>query len=113
MSRWVSFTLLLLLALQVLLVALFSWQMRRRRIERMTWSKSQIDGWPSAEVILCLRGADEMLPAMLGAVARQKYPGEWRLQIVVDSVNDPSWKIVEEFLEFQYQLSLHLRNSIL
>ncbi|WP_320667361.1 glycosyltransferase family 2 protein [Prochlorococcus sp. MIT 1307] len=103
MSSWVSSALLLVLALQAFLVILFSWQIRCRRLERLKWHKSPMGGWPTAEIVLCLRGADERLPEMLESIAKQEYLGDWRLQIVVDSVKDPSWKIVNEFIALQFQ----------
>lgn len=48
---------------------------------------------PAVEVVLCLRGADPSLPAALAALAAQTYPGPWRLQVVVDSRQDPAWTI--------------------
>ncbi len=101
MSSWVSLALLLALASQVLLVTLFSWQIRCRRNEYLSWGGEPTGGWPSAEVILCLRGAGESLPSMLTSLAGQRYAGKWRLQIIVDSFDDPSWKIVQEFVDTQ------------
>ncbi len=99
MTSWVSLALLLALAIQVLLVAIFAWQVRRRRLEQLTWEEVPKGGWPSAEVVLCLRGADQSLKTMLESIANQQYPGEWRLQVVIDSIHDPSWKIIERFID--------------
>ena len=103
MSSWVSLALLLALSLQALLVSIFYLQVKWRRVDRLNWKKSPVGGWPPVEIILCLRGADESLREMLESVAGQKYLGKWRFQIVVDSFNDPSWRIVEEFAESQSQ----------
>ena len=84
MSSGFSLALLLCLALQVILVALFSWLVRKRRIEQLGWKSLQIGDWPPAEVILCLRGADENLGNTLESLARQQYMGEWRFLIVID-----------------------------
>lgn len=54
--------------------------------------------WPAAEVVLCLRGADPALPALLQSLAAQRYPGPWRLQVVVDSPVDGAWLVVERAL---------------
>jgi hypothetical protein len=56
-------------------------------------------GWPSAEVILCLRGADPALRQLLQTLADQAYGGPWRLQVVVDSRQDSAWPVVEAALE--------------
>ncbi len=98
MKDWISLLLILSLVLQVLLVTIFSLQVKRRRAQRIFWDKTPILKWPPVEVILCLRGADESLLPMLKAISRQDYLGDWRLQIVVDSPDDPSKMIVETFL---------------
>ncbi len=54
--------------------------------------------WPAAEVVLCLRGADPQLPALLEGLARQRYGGSWRLQVVVDSPADGAWPVVASAL---------------
>ena len=53
---------------------------------------------PSAEVVLCLRGADPSLANALAALGAQHYPGQWRLLVVVDSLEDPSWVVAEQVL---------------
>lgn len=53
---------------------------------------------PAAEVVLCLRGVDPSLPAALAALGGQRYPGPWRLLVVVDSIEDPSWSVAEQCL---------------
>ena len=53
---------------------------------------------PSAEVVLCLRGVDPSLGPALAALGGQLYPGPWRLLVVVDSLEDPSWPVAEEVL---------------
>jgi hypothetical protein len=52
---------------------------------------------PKTAVILCLRGADPFLPACLEGILHQDYP-RYDLHIVVDSRDDPAWKIVERVL---------------
>ena len=54
--------------------------------------------WPAAEVVLCLRGADPALPALLRSLAHQEVPSPWRLQVVVDSPSDGAWAVVERAL---------------
>ena len=104
MNSWVSWTLLLLLALQAFLVVLFSWHVSRRRHEMFSWIQPPNDDWPTVEVVLCLRGADSSLKPVLESLSQQQYQGDWRLQIVVDSVDDPSWKIIEEVAYSQNDL---------
>ena len=53
---------------------------------------------PVAEVVLCLRGVDPSLAAALAALGAQRYPGAWRLVLVVDSRQDPSWAVAEQQL---------------
>lgn len=43
-----------------------------------------------AEVVLCLRGCDPTLDRVLAALAGQSHQ-RWRLQVVVDSTDDPAW----------------------
>ena len=43
-----------------------------------------------AEVVLCLRGCDPTLDRVLAALAGQSHR-RWRLQVVVDSEDDPAW----------------------
>jgi len=52
---------------------------------------------PTTAVILCLRGPDPFLPACLEGILQQDYP-RYDLHIVVDSRDDPAWKIVEQVL---------------
>ncbi len=86
------------LTLQALLVWLFAKQVNHRRIEHQNWSNQKSERLPDSEVILCLRGADQNLKAVLNALAKQDYLGKWRLTIVVDSKSDPSWPVVEQFI---------------
>lgn len=87
--------LLLALGIQALLVVAFTLVVERRLRQRQRWPAEPESGWPVAEVVLCLRGADPTLPAVLMALARQRYPGEWRLQLVLDSRQDPAWPLAE------------------
>ncbi|MBA4019060.1 MAG: hypothetical protein C0483_17975 [Pirellula sp.] len=50
---------------------------------------------PSAAILLSLRGADDELPISLHRFMSQDYPN-YELHIVVDSKNDPAWKVVQE-----------------
>ncbi len=89
------------LALQALLTAWFAAVVHRRLRQRLHWPATpglDGEGWPRAEVVLCLRGADPTLAAALQALARQDYPGVWRLQLVVDSPQDPAWPLVQDLV---------------
>jgi hypothetical protein len=48
---------------------------------------------PAAAVILCVRGLDPFLAAAVKGLLRQDYP-DYELHIVVDSVRDPAWPLV-------------------
>ena len=48
---------------------------------------------PPAAVILCVRGLDPSLAAAVKGLLRQDYP-DYVLHIVVDSVRDPAWPLV-------------------
>ena len=88
---------LLLLALwlgQALLV--FAFSQRLRVLRRWSDPAACADAaCPDLEVVLCLRGADACLPRLLEALAAQTYPAPWRLQVVVDSDQDPAWALLK------------------
>ena len=98
LSWLLAWALVLTLAGQILLTALFvrrvGWLLRQRR----QWPTEPVGGWPEAEVVLCLRGADASLAPALAALANQSYPGRWRLQLVVDSQADPAWALAKASL---------------
>lgn len=87
--------LLLTLGLQTLLTGWFALRVRGLGQQRQRWPGEPAGGWPVAEVVLCLRGADPSLAGALAALAHQTYPGPWRLQLVVDSLADPAWAVAE------------------
>ena len=90
--------LLLSLAGQALLTGWFALRVRGLLQQRSRWPEEPTGGWPAAEVVLCLRGADPSLAGALAALAHQRYPGPWRLQLVVDSQADPAWAVAEASL---------------
>jgi len=94
-TSWPLLLFSLILSLQAFLVSRFDKRVQRRRAEKERWQKTQKSHWPAAEVILCIRGADPTLHEMLKALSHQNYLGDWRLQIVVDSTSDPSWRVIE------------------
>lgn len=53
---------------------------------------------PKTAVILCLRGADPFLPRCIEALLSQNYP-DYELRIVVDSCQDPAWKVVNQLIK--------------
>jgi cellulose synthase/poly-beta-1,6-N-acetylglucosamine synthase-like glycosyltransferase len=50
---------------------------------------------PKAAIVLAIRGPDPTLEQNVRALAAQHYP-DYKLFIVVDHVDDPAWKIVEQ-----------------
>jgi hypothetical protein len=93
-----AWALLLSLSAQALLTGWFGLRVRWLLLQRQFWPKEPAGGWPAAEVVLCLRGADPSLAGALAALAQQTYPGPWRLQLVVDSQSDPAWAVAESSL---------------
>lgn len=83
--------LLTALLLQLLLTLLFAWVVQRRLSRRPPLKTPA----PAAAVVLCLRGADPSLPAVLTALAQQNYPGPWRLLLLIDSSRDPAWAVAQ------------------
>ena len=63
---------------------------KKRLIEYKNWSRNSSFIWPHAEVILCLRGADQNLIKLLKALSSQSYLGIGILQIIIDSPDDNS-----------------------
>ena len=98
LSQALTLILVLTLALQTLLTGWFVLRVRRLLQQRQHWPDEPQGGWPEAEVVLCLRGADPSLASALAALAAQSYPGRWRLQLVVDSRADPAWSVAEASL---------------
>ncbi len=92
------------IAIQAMLVATFAIKLKQLREIQSKWGKPLNGRWPAAEIILCLRGADETLLPLLNALYNQNYPGKIRLQIIVDSRSDNSWKIVEKAIN-QYAIN--------
>jgi len=93
MTEWamILFWALVVLAVgQAVAVAKFVWTMRHARR-----ASTAAGPCPKTAVILCLRGSDPFLAACLEAILHQDYP-RYDLRIVVDSPQDPAWKIVEQ-----------------
>lgn len=87
-----------ILFLQIVLVGLFAYQLRKLRSCSTPFAAEPEEGWLPLEVVLCLRGADECLPRLLRSLAGQTYAGPWRLQVVVDSDADPAWPLLQPWL---------------
>jgi len=85
------------LAPQVVLVWTFARTVRQRlaatRLADAAGRREAAKQVP-AEVVLCLRGADEGLEDVFASLAAQQHAA-WRLQVVVDSRDDPAWEIAE------------------
>lgn len=82
------------IVVQALFTTLFLGVFRRRQVLRPSLPVPA----PTAEVVLCLRGADPSLVAALQALAAQTYPGPWRLLLIVDSLQDVAWSIAEQLI---------------
>ncbi|MFW9263863.1 glycosyltransferase [Nostoc sp. CALU 546] len=83
------------LFIQVCFTLVFIWYLRS--------SKKNLlpdDQLPKTAVILCLRGADPFLPRCLRSLLNQNYP-QYDLKLIVDSHEDPAWKIASETITEQ------------
>ena len=56
------------------------------------------DECPRAAAILCIRGLDPFLPASIKGLLQQDYP-DYEVCIVVDSVRDPAWPVVNTLVK--------------
>ena len=92
--------------IQFSFVVLLTFIFKKRFNEYNNWSRNSSFIWPHAEVILCLRGADENLFDLLKTLSSQIYLGTWELQIIIDSPDDNSLKIVEYFQDNHIKHSL-------
>lgn len=63
---------------------------------------------PKTAVVLCLRGPDPFLPACLEAILQQDYP-DYDLRVVVDSAEDPAWKIVTDVVAHRGEVNVQVR----
>ncbi|WP_392536032.1 glycosyltransferase [Nostoc sp. C117] len=83
------------LVIQVCLTLIFLWYLRSS-------PKTLLpdDQLPKTAVILCLRGADPFLPKCLRSLLNQNYP-QYDLKLIVDSQEDPAWKIASETITEQ------------
>ena len=93
LPAWTAAALLATLVLQAGLCAAFV-RVVRRRLGAATSTSAQAGPFPAAEVVLCLRGVDPALDEALCALAAQRYPGVWRLLVIVDSRQDPALGVV-------------------
>ena len=71
--------------IQFIFLILVTFIFKKRLRDYKNWSRDSSFIWPNAEVILCLRGADQNLFCLLKALSRQCYLGNWQLKIVIDS----------------------------
>jgi len=78
------------LVIQVCLTLIFLWYVRSS--PKTLLSDEEL---PKTAVILCLRGADPFLPSCLRSLLNQNYPN-YDLKLVIDSQEDPAWKIASE-----------------
>ena len=66
-----------------------------RKLRKWGRFRPEDDPCPKAAVILCLRGADPSLAECLRGALRQDYP-DCELRVVVDSPDDPAWKVLNK-----------------
>ncbi len=92
---------LLTLFIQVGLVGIFASKTKSLRRKTNQTNNLSIKKWPQAEVILCIRGLDTTLDKLIKTLASQSYPGEWHLQIIIDSEKDASWQKICTMIETQ------------
>ncbi|MEA5617317.1 glycosyltransferase family 2 protein [Cronbergia sp. UHCC 0137] len=78
------------LGIQICLILVFLWYLRSPKQNLL--SDEQL---PKTAVILCLRGADPFLPNCVRSLLQQNYP-QYDLKIVIDSQEDPAFKVVKE-----------------
>ncbi|MEH1872510.1 glycosyltransferase [Nostoc sp.] len=83
------------LVIQVCLTLVFIWYLRSSKKKLLP--DEQL---PKTAVILCLRGADPFLPRCLRSLLNQNYP-QYDLKLIVDSHEDPAWKIASETITEQ------------
>ena len=84
---------------QVMLTVWFAWHLRRRSRGLISGDASRPESaHVPAEVVLCLRGADEQLPDVFRCLARQRH-ADWRLRVIVDSEVDPAWSVAQGMVE--------------
>lgn len=92
----------LLVVVQVAFVALYVFRFKRNPIDLQQANppgSGGSDGFHKEDkvaVVLCLRGADPGLASCLQSLSRQRY-SNFQTHIVVDSVDDPALKVVNEF----------------
>ncbi|MEH1931839.1 glycosyltransferase [Nostoc sp.] len=95
LATFLSKSLMSWVVIQVCLTLVFIWYLRS--------SKKKLlpdDQLPKTAVILCLRGADPFLPRCLRSLLNQNYP-QYDLKLIVDSHEDPAWKIASETITEQ------------
>ncbi|MFO0918633.1 MAG: glycosyltransferase family 2 protein [Planctomycetaceae bacterium] len=79
--------------LQALLYVPFDGKMRRSL--RTPAEIAEWQDWPSAAVVLSLRGADATLDACLRGLFQQDYP-DCRILVVIDAETDPAWQVARK-----------------
>ncbi|MBD2166006.1 glycosyltransferase family 2 protein [Calothrix membranacea FACHB-236] len=93
LARLLSQIVLGWLAIQVLLILVFLWNLRSYQGKLLPDDKL-----PKTAIVLCLRGADPFLPNCLRALLNQNYP-QYDLKLIVDRQEDPAWKIATDTIQ--------------
>jgi cellulose synthase/poly-beta-1,6-N-acetylglucosamine synthase-like glycosyltransferase len=90
LATFLSNSLLSWLGMQICLALVFLWYVRSHKSNLLP--DEQL---PKTAVVLCLRGADPFLPHCVRSLLQQNYP-EYDLKLIVDSQEDPAYKIAQE-----------------
>jgi glycosyltransferase involved in cell wall biosynthesis len=92
LAQILCWTLIALIAVQGAMAFRYVWALLRFRR-----GKGNAAYCPKAAVLLCMRGRDHRMDETLRALFQQDYP-EFDIRIVVDSVADPAWEMVQAIL---------------
>jgi cellulose synthase/poly-beta-1,6-N-acetylglucosamine synthase-like glycosyltransferase len=71
----------------------------------------QDESLPKAAIVLSLRGADPFLTNCVHALLNQNYP-QYEVHIVIDSQEDPAWKIVNDTILREQATHVHINPLI-
>ncbi|AKG23062.1 glycosyltransferase [Calothrix sp. 336/3] len=95
LALFLSRLLLIWLVIQVLLVGYVLFYLSAYRPNYLPNDKL-----PKTALIVCLRGADSLLFNCLRSLLLQNYPN-YDVKLVIDSIDDPAWKIAEEAIQIR------------
>jgi cellulose synthase/poly-beta-1,6-N-acetylglucosamine synthase-like glycosyltransferase len=81
------------LAIQIVLILIYVWNLRFDQGKLLPDEKL-----PKTAIVLCLRGADPFLTKCLRALLNQNYP-QYDLKLIIDRQEDPAWKIAHDTIQ--------------